>query len=286
VQGYLEVVQPLEWRKFLLAVKRLADSLSYGTDRSPFLGAGIEFVQSRPYQWGDPVRAIDWRVTARTGKVHVKEYETPKRLPCYLLLDTSASMTVSSVPRSKYAVALHIAGGLAFACLNRVSPVGVVGLGRQDLRIEPSLSSENVLQWLHRLRHFRYDETTAAGRRLVELAPTLSARALLIVFSDLHDPTALPALKQMAQRHDCVVLQLRDPAERDLRGGGLLRAREAETGRAFVTRGRHNRLDQDAVANDLKRSGIDHMLIDTDRPFVHRLRYFFGSRNLLGKGTR
>src|SRR5437879_5679449 len=37
VQGYLEVVQPLEWRQFLLAVKRLADSLSYGTDRSPFL---------------------------------------------------------------------------------------------------------------------------------------------------------------------------------------------------------------------------------------------------------
>src|SRR5690348_11779919 len=63
VQGYLEVVQPLEWRQFLLAVKRLADSLSYGTDRSPFRGAGIEYVQSRPYQWGDPVRAIDWRVT-------------------------------------------------------------------------------------------------------------------------------------------------------------------------------------------------------------------------------
>src|SRR5438445_1299240 len=149
MEGLLDPVDPVEWRQFLLAVKRLADSLSYGTDRSPFLGAGIEFVQSRPYQWGDPVRAIDWRVTARTGKVHVKEYETPKRLPCYLLLDTSASMTVSSVRRSKYAVALHIAGGLAFACLNRVSPVGVVGLGGQDLRIEPSLSSEQVLQWLH-----------------------------------------------------------------------------------------------------------------------------------------
>jgi uncharacterized protein (DUF58 family) len=286
VQGFLEVVQPLEWRQFLLAIKRLADCISYGTDRSPFLGAGIEFVQSRPYQWGDPVRAIDWRVTARTGKVHVKEYETPKRMPCFLLLDTSASMTISSQRRSKYAVALHIAGGLAFACLNRVSPVGVIGLGSQDLRIEPSLSTEQVLQWLHRLRRFRYDETTAGGRRMAELVPTLTSRALLIVFSDLHDPTALPALKLLAQKHECVVLQLRDPAERDLRGGGLMRAREAETGRDFVTHGRHRWLDADAVAAQLKRSGIDHVLIDIDRPFAHTLRYFFRSRSLLGKGAR
>ncbi len=242
-------------------------------------------MQSRRYQYGDPIRCIDWRVTARTGKVYVKEFEAPKQFPCYLLLDTSASMTVSSQKRSKYALAVHIAGGLALACLDRVSPVGVVGVGSRKFRIEPSLSKHQIMQWLHRLRTFRYDETTSLGRRIDELSPSLHNRALVTVLSDLHDPRALPALKLLAQSHDCVVLQFRDPAESGLRGG-FVRGREAETGRDFVTRGTGGWIDQKNIDRQLKRAGIDHLLIETDRPFVHKVRYFFESRDLLGKGAR
>jgi uncharacterized protein (DUF58 family) len=286
VEGYLDSADCLDSRQFVLAIKRLADTLSYGTDHSPFRGSGIEYVQSRPYVWGDPVRSIDWRVTARTGKPHVKEYESPKRMPCWLLLDTSASMTISSVKRSKYAVALHLAGGLAFACLDRVSPVGIVGVGGRELRIEPSLSSDRVMQWLHQLRRFRYDEPTTISRRIADLAPSMTNRAVVIVLSDLHDAGALPALKLMAQKHDCVVLQLQDPAERGMRGGGFLRAREAETGRAFVTRAGLAWIDPKELAGDLRRSGIDHLLIETDKPFAARLRHFCKSRGLLGRGAR
>ncbi len=286
MEGWLPDLDTLDSRQFLMAVKKLASSLSYGTDRSPFLGAGIEYVQSRKYQYGDPIRTIDWRVTARTGKVFVKEYEAPKRLPCYVLLDTSASMTISSQRRSKYALAVHIAGGIALACLDRVSPVGVVGVGGRDFRVQPSLSRDQVMQWLHRLRRFRYDEATTLGRRVAELSPSLKSRALVIVFSDLHDSRAMTVLKPFAQMHDVVVLQLQDPAETDLRGSGLFRAREAETGRGFVTHGRRQWLDQEAVQQQLKRAGIDHLLIKTDQPFVHRLRYFFESRDVLGRGAR
>ncbi len=286
MDGLLEQIDPLNARQFYIAVKRLADSLSYGTDRSPFLGSGLEFFQSRPYQDGDPIKSIDWRVTARTGKLYIKEYETPKRLPCYLLIDTSASMMISSTAKSKYAQALHIAGGLAFACLERISPVGVLGVGETDFRIRPSLSKDQVMQWLVRLRRFRYDEQTTLGKRVAELSPSLKTRALIIVLSDLHDLRAIPALKQLAQVHDTVVIQLRDPAETCLRGAGLMRAQEAETGIGFTTHGRGEWLAQELVDSQLKRSGIDHLLIDTDEPFVHRLRQFFSTRDLLSRGSR
>ncbi|MDY3552863.1 DUF58 domain-containing protein [Gemmata sp. JC717] len=276
----------LDARQFQIAVRKLADSLGYGTDRSPYLGSGTEYVQSRLYQPGDPVRAIDWRIMARTGRAFVKEYETPKRMPCYLVVDTSASMAVSSIRRSKYEVAVHLAGGLALASLDRASPVGLVGGGGRDLQIAPSLAPDKVWVWLHQLRKVRYDEPTAVGRRLRELAPRLNERALLVVLSDFHDPEAVPALRLLGQRHECVALHLTDPVEIGLRGTGLVRAREAETGRRLVSHGRRVWSDPASVATELRRAGVDHLSVPTDQPFVAEVRQFFATRGRLGRGAR
>ncbi len=276
--GLLGNVEPLAARKFAIAVRRLADDLTYGLDGSRFLGSGIDYVQSRIYQHGDSVKSIDWRVTARSTKVHVKEYEAPRRIAAWFLLDTSASMVVSSMARSKYELALHVAGGLALACLDRTSPVGVLGCGTRDVRVEPSLRKDQVLQWLLRLRRHAYDESTQITRRLQELRPTLTSRSIIIVCSDLHEEGAAHALALLAQQHEVAVVQFQDPAEVMLGRAGFVRAQEAESGRGFVARGRRTMVDQVRIEQDLRRGGVDHILIRTDQPFVHRLRQFFRAR--------
>lgn len=276
----------LDSRQFQLAVKRLADSLNFGAEKSPYLGSGQEYVQSRPYQPGDPVRAIDWRVLARTGKPYVKEYEAPRRMPAWMLVDTSASMTVSSTPLSKYAWAVQIAGGLAFACLDRGSPAGVLGVGERDLRREPAMSRDRVMQWLHQLRRYRCTERTTLGFRLSRLIPSLPHRALLVVLSDLHDPGAIPVLRLAVQRHDVVVIQLQDPAEEPMRGTGFFRAREAETGAAFLSQGRRASFDFEGLDRSLRRSGIDHLRLRTDQPILAPLRRFVQGRGVLTRQAR
>ena len=63
-------IQELASRPLEIAVRRLADDLRFGQDTSPYVGPGIDYVQSRPYVVGDQVRDIDWRVTApRTGRM-------------------------------------------------------------------------------------------------------------------------------------------------------------------------------------------------------------------------
>jgi uncharacterized protein (DUF58 family) len=284
--GLLPPVPPPASRRFVIGIRRLASDLTYGLDGSRFLGPGIDYAQSRPYVPGDPVKSIDWRVTARLAEVHVKEYEAPRRIPAWFVIDTSASMVQSSIARSKYELALHVAGGLALACLDRTSPVGVLGGGSRELRIEPSLAKDQVLEWLLRLRRHAFDESTRLVRRLRELRPTLKSRALIVVCSDLHEPGVPHALALLAQQHEVAVVQFQDPAELGLPGSGFVRAREAETGRAVVGGGRRAVVDAARIVQELRRGGVDHLLLRTDQPFLHRLRQFFRARGFAGRGGR
>jgi uncharacterized protein (DUF58 family) len=275
----------IDEKQFSLAVKRLADSLAYGADSSPFLGGGIDFVQSRQYMPGDSVKSIDWRVTARTGKVFVKEYEAPKQMPMYIVLDTSASMCVSSLKMSKYAWAVQIATSLALVAQNRMSPVGLMGCGgkERDLHFQPSLSKSIVMQWAHSLRRYDLAESTSLSMTLRRLLPSLKSKSLLLVISDLHDADAMSALKLANQEHDCAVLLMRDPAEEGFIGGGVFRAQEAESGHGFTSHGKKAWLAGENYIDELKRAGIDNLLLQTDQPMMSKLRHFLKHRDSLGK---
>src|SRR5260370_16660474 len=110
-------------------------------------------------------------------------------------------MTVGSTKWSKSPLALQIAGGLALACLDRAMPVGVLGVGEGELRIEPSLARDRVLEWLHRLRRFRYDEATLFGERVAQVGAPLNSRPLLVGLPDPPGEAAPPAFRLFAPPH-------------------------------------------------------------------------------------
>jgi uncharacterized protein (DUF58 family) len=175
---------------------------------------------------------------------------------------------------------------LALAATARLSPVGLISCGDDRLNVRPSLSRSQIMQWLTKLRRYRLDQTTSLAVAL-RLAESMSAqRSVIIVISDLHDPHVLPALTPLAAKHDCIVLQLHDPAEQGRTGGGWLRAREAETARGFVTSGRTRWVDDSFVAQELKRHAIDHLRLSIDEPFIPRLRLFLQRRDCLARMAR
>ena len=279
----LESISRDDSRSFELAVRRLADSFHFGMDASPFTGSGIEFHQSRPYEYGDPVKSIDWRVSARMGKVFIKEYLSTKQVPVYLVVDTSASMTLSSTAISKYALAVALAGALAVASLDRMSPVGVIGSGSRAIQLSPTLSHPSLMRTLHHLRTYTWNESTQLTRNLQELDQRLALRHLIIVLSDMHEPGVVPPLGCLAQRHECMVIQLSDPMEHSHPVRGFVRAREAETSREATLSFSANRSGLPDLKNLLSGYQIDHLNLRTDQTPLSRLRSFLQGRLSMGR---
>lgn len=267
-------------------VRRLADDLAFGTDSSRFVGAGLEFAKSRPYEPGDSLRMIDWRVTARLGKPFVKEHETLKRTGIFIVVDTSASMGVGSTALSKHDVAIWVASTIGLVGQRRLSPVALIGGGERRTRLVPSMRSSDLWQAIEPLRAPGLAEQTRLSERLDDLCVRAGRSSMIVVLSDLHDPRTLPSLRHAAQRHDCLVIHLIDPSERGRLRAGFFRGQESETGRSFLAHGFTAWDSAAGMASECARSGVSYLRLQTDEEFIPPLRQFLAFRpgNQGGRG--
>ena len=93
---------------FSLAPKRSPQARLAGSYLTKHKGRGMEFDEARHYQPGDDIRAIDWRVTARTGKTHTKIYREERERPVFLFCDFSPSMMFGTRLLTKSMQVAHI----------------------------------------------------------------------------------------------------------------------------------------------------------------------------------
>ena len=114
-----------------LAVKKQNSATLGGSYLSKLKGRGMEFAEARPYQPGDDVRHIDWRVTARTARTHTKLFREERERPVMLVLDQTRPMFFGSRHRLKSVQAARIAGLLGWRALLRGDRVGGVLFSEQ-----------------------------------------------------------------------------------------------------------------------------------------------------------
>ncbi len=95
-----------------------------GSNRSSFRGSGMEFDEVRVYQAGDDERAIDWRVTARTGTMHTKLFHEERERPVLLLVDLRSNMQFGTRVQFKSTLAAHIGAKLAWTAIDSGDRVG------------------------------------------------------------------------------------------------------------------------------------------------------------------
>src|SRR5579859_5296677 len=113
-------------RRIEIRTNRLVNETFGGQYLSVFKGRGIELAQVREYVPGDDVRSIDRNVTARTGRLHVREYQDERELTVILACDLSGSQFFGTGAKLKNEIVAEIAALLAFSALRNNDKVGLL----------------------------------------------------------------------------------------------------------------------------------------------------------------
>lgn len=259
-----------------------------GTYRSSFRGRGMEFDETRLYLPGDDIRAIDWRVTARTDKPHTKVFREERERPVMLVVDTGSSMQFGTRVAFKSVVAAQVAALLGWGAALAGDRVGFLLFdGDEHQECKPQKGKKGLLAGLKFLS--QPEPTHAAANTGAELNKALHRvekiakhGCLIYLMSDfLHlDDATLLLLRKLAMHNELVLIQILDPLELQL----------PSTGKFWVSN-RQSRLQLDAadphtrqfhqqlfprIAQALKtfslQHGIHYFPLMTNDPLVQTLR--------------
>jgi len=159
----------------LAATKNLQNKLS-GNYLSRMKGRGMEFDEVRHYQMGDDIRAIDWRVTARTGKTHTKLFREEVERPVLIATDLTPSMKFGSQLLFKSVQAAHIASLVAWHVKSRGDRIGGIVFNQNiHCELKPRSRKEGVLHYLHALCEIHKSNQTFADDQISEKENSLKA---------------------------------------------------------------------------------------------------------------
>jgi uncharacterized protein (DUF58 family) len=279
-------------RRIQIHTSHIVDQLLAGEWSSAFKGSGIEFEEVRPYQFGDDVRSIDWNVTARTGRPFVKLFREERELSVMLLVDLSASQSLGTHWQTKRELVTELGATLAFSAIKGNDKVGLtLFTDAIEKFVPPRKGTRHVLRIIRELLYCEpVGQGTSLRGALEHLNRTARRRTVVFLISDFQDTGYDRALRVARRKHDIIPLVVADEREFKMPRVGLVRLRDAETGkmvvldtfsranrRAYEQMARRQAADRDALFRSLQ---IDPVHIYTGEDFVEPLQRFFHKREM------
>ena len=237
----------------LIRAKPAGESIALTTPRvrafasgghlSPFKGRGVEFDESRPYQAGDDLRTIDWRVTARTGKPYTKVFREERNRPVIVWLDLRRPMHFATRGAYKSVLAADAAALIAWSAVANGDQLGgLVFSEYEHHELRPRLGRHAALRLLQLIAGNPCWRPAGAGaaaesdaeRSLLRLTRVARPGSMMFLLSDFRsfDAEDEKYIRQLASHGDLFLIHVFDPLEAELPPPGRYRIRQDE--RAFA----------------------------------------------------
>jgi uncharacterized protein (DUF58 family) len=187
-KNYLDPVVLSSISNLEMIARHVVEGFLTGLHKSPFHGFSVEFSQHRPYNPGDNLRFVDWKVYGRTDRFYIKQFEEETNLRCYILLDISKSMLYGSARIKKYQYATYLAAALAYLLIHQRDATGLVLFDSKIRKIlQPRSVSTYINPILSAIDGAEHGDDTNISFALHEIAEQFNRRGLVIVISDLLD---------------------------------------------------------------------------------------------------
>ncbi len=277
---------------FSLLPHHSSGSVLSGRHGSRFRGRGLNFEELRHYREGDDIRTLDWKVTLRTGKPHVRSYSEEKDRHVMVLVDQRQSLFFASQHSMKSVVAARLAAVLGWRVIKDNDRVGaLVFTDTQQYWHEPKRSAQTWMRALADLaeanQRLTIGRTSAQGAQQLDAALARAARlqsknAVFILVSDLHgwSNSTVERLKQLQIHNDVFCCWVRDPLEYQLEkidgliaSDGQLQlevdASANQLGSKYIAQAQAK---QDELTRLLRRSGLPLLIVDTRGDELQQLK--------------
>jgi uncharacterized protein (DUF58 family) len=278
-------------RQIQIYTSRAVNASFAGQYESVFKGRGMQFDEVREYMPGDDIRAIDWNVTARTGKPFIKRFVEEREMTVLFAVDLSASGEFGTVSKMKNELAAEFCAVLAFAAARNNDKVGLlIFTDRIELFIPPKKGSRHILRLIRELLAFEMPKRrTNIPLALDYLARVVRKRATIFLVSDFIEADVKKPLSLLNKRHDVVCVPVRDRVEVAMPSLGLIEIEDAETGEIMLVDtssrrfrdqyGGHSSERFNELKGMFRASNVDFIPISTDRAYINDLIQFFHMRH-------
>ncbi len=213
---------------------QLPRSALNGRMASRLRGRGLDFEEIRHYLPGDDVRAIDWKVTARTGEPHVRVLREERDRPTFIVVDQRISMFFGSHHNMKSVTAAELAALIAWRVLaegDRVGGIVFDDTGWTEHR--PHRSRHAVYRFLEKVSRANLalhanspaeNEPRMLGRAIEAVDRSMAHDSLLVLISDFDgaEASVRERVARLSRHNDVVLALVHDPLARALPHTGSL----------------------------------------------------------------
>lgn len=277
-------------RQIEIKTRGLSNHIFAGQYHTAFKGKGMAFSEVREYQVGDDIRDIDWNVTARTNRPHIKVFEEEREMTVMLLIDVSGSQNFGSRTIKKEMVT-EMAATLAFSAIQNNDKIGVIFFSDQiEKFIPPKKGKKHILYIIRELIEFQpTHHKTDVSLALQFFANAIKKRSTAFLISDFIDcGTIKDPLTIANSKHDLVAIQVYDNRDSDLPNVGLLKLKDAESGRERWIDSSSSTVRelyfkawekaQSELKHEMDKSSVDYISVSTEEDYVKALLRLFSRR--------